>query len=133
MKPLSGNRIEREDCWVYGLHKFGQDTALDFWIIGHFRWVRLVSFLIAQKINSLKMLANLRQWVPFDSFFGHRILGGSTREKTKHEDTKEDEDTKTRRIPIPARGAPKWVSRLCLGVSVVGLMTAPARGSIALE
>jgi hypothetical protein len=66
------------------------------------------------------MLPISRHWVRFSSFFGHRIL----EQKTKHEDTKEDADTKTRRIRISARGARKWIISLCLTVLVVGLMTA---------
>jgi hypothetical protein len=74
------------------------------------------------------MLPNSRHWVRFSSFFGHRF----SEQKTKHEGTKGDADTKTR-IPISARGARKWVSSLCLGVLVAGLMPAPDRGKILVE
>jgi hypothetical protein len=70
------------------------------------------------------MLPNLRQWVPFSSFFGHRILGGSTRKKTKHE------DTKTPRIPIPARDAQKWFSLLCLRVLPAEASPSSAAGKV---
>jgi hypothetical protein len=79
-----------------------------FFEIGHFRWVRLVSFLVAQKIDSLKTLAFFAKWVRFMRLFGTSILGGLVwPRKTKHEGTKEDEDTKARRISISARGARK--------------------------
>jgi hypothetical protein len=99
-----------------------------------FRWVRLVSFDAAEKLFSLRMLANSARRVRFMRFFGHRFLDGPTwARKTKHEGTKEGEDTKTRRIFISARGARKCASSLCLGVLMVGLMTAPGRESGPLE
>jgi hypothetical protein len=78
------------------------------------------------------MLPNLSNWVRFWRLFGHRILGNSTRQKTEHEDTKEEADTKTRRITISARCARKWISPLCLRVLVAGLMTAPVAGAFHL-
>jgi hypothetical protein len=116
-------------CHQYVWPDFGQSCALDFLISVILRWVRLVSFLVAKKINSLKMLPISRRWVRFSSFFGHRFL----ERKAKHEGTKEDEDTKTRRRRISARGAWNCVSSLRLRVLVVGLMPAPGRESIWLE
>jgi hypothetical protein len=77
------------------------------------------------------MLPISRHWVRFGSFFGHRF----SEQKTKHEDTKEYADTKTRRIPISVRGARKSVSSLCLGALVVGLMIMPdaSTGSVLHE
>jgi hypothetical protein len=54
------------------------------------------------------MLAFFAKWVRFMRLFGTSILGGLVwPRKTKHEGTKEDEDTKARRISISARGARK--------------------------
>jgi hypothetical protein len=91
----------------------GHRSAFETAAAVEFRWVRLVSFDAAEKLFSLRMLANSARRVRFMRFFGHRILGGPTRgERTQREDTKEEEDTKTRRI-ISARGARKCASSLC--------------------
>ena len=110
------------------LERFWARLGLGFLDLGHFSVGSFGIFSSDSKNKLLENAGDFRRMGSIRSLFWYldfwRIFGGyDAGRKSKHQGTKEDQDTKARRI----------CSSSCLGVLVVGLMTAPGRGGIPLE